>query len=62
MHENEIEDARIALRSSDANLKMNINGLQTRKELLTWYLDLNDGGTVHTKEELDKVKEMLEGL
>jgi hypothetical protein len=26
---------------------------------LQWYLDLNDGGVVHTKEELDKVRGLL---
>jgi hypothetical protein len=27
--------------------------------VLQWYLELNSGGTPHTKEELDKVKKML---
>ncbi len=37
-----------------------INDLRSRKEVLTWYLELNSGGVVHTKKELDKVKRLLE--
>lgn len=42
-----------------------INDLKTRKEVLQWYLDLNTGGTIHTNEEIEKVKRLLkkeEGL
>jgi hypothetical protein len=42
------------------NVDIRINGLSTRKELLKWYLELNSGGTVHTVEELDKVKKLME--
>lgn len=41
-------------------LIFHINDLQTRKEVLQWYLDLNAGGVVHTPEELDKVRKLLE--
>lgn len=41
-------------------VRFNINNLQTRAEVLKWYLELNSGGTPHTKEELDKVKSLLE--
>lgn len=37
----------------------NINHLKTRKEVLQWYLELNEGGTVHAKDELDKVRELI---
>ena len=37
-----------------------VNDLVTRKEVLQWYLDLNTGGVVHTKTEIDKVKRLLE--
>lgn len=47
------------MRSHIAGFKININDLKTRKEVLQWYLDLNEGGVVHTKEELDKVKQLL---
>jgi hypothetical protein len=37
-----------------------INDLPTRKEVLTWYLEFNSGGTVHTKKELDKVRKLID--
>lgn len=42
-----------------SSFQFNINSLKTRKEVLQWYLDLNTGGVVHTKEEIDKVKKLL---
>jgi hypothetical protein len=41
-------------------VKININDLKTKKEVLQWYIEFNSGGTVHTKEEIDRVKELLE--
>lgn len=40
-------------------LKFNINDLKTRKEVLNWYLEMNSGGTVHSKKELNKVRELI---
>ena len=42
------------------DILININNLKTRKEVLQWYIDLNTGGTVHTNEEIEKVKELIE--
>jgi hypothetical protein len=42
-------------------LKINVNTLQTRAEVLQWYLEFNSGGTPHTQDELDKVRRMLQG-
>ena len=39
---------------------IHVNNLQTREEVLQWYLDLNSGGVVHTDDELNKVRKMLE--
>ncbi len=36
-----------------------INDLETRKEVLQWYLDINDGGIAHTNEEIEKVRVLL---
>jgi len=36
-----------------------VNNLKSIKDVLIWYLELNSGGVVHTKEELQKVKDML---
>lgn len=41
-------------------LRMHVNNLKTKAEVLQWYLDLNDGGVVHTEEELFRVRELLE--
>jgi hypothetical protein len=46
------------LDSVDLRLSVFINGLNTRAEVLRWYLELNSGGTPHTQEELDKVRGM----
>lgn len=39
---------------------INVNNLKTREEVLQWYIDFNAGGTVHSKEEIDRVKKLLE--
>lgn len=41
------------------HIRINVNTLKTRAEVLTWYLQMNDGGTPHTFSELRKVKDML---
>lgn len=41
-------------------LCFHINNLETRREVLQWYLDINSGGVVHTADELDRVRELLE--
>lgn len=56
------EDPKNILGPSGPNLRMQINNLQTRKEVLQWYLELNDGGTVHTSEELTRVRSLMTGL
>lgn len=43
-----------------ARFSWNIAGLRTRSEVLEWYLNFNAGGTVHTEQELDKVRRLLE--
>lgn len=41
-------------------LLFHVNDLKTRKEVLTWYLEMNSGGIVHSDEELDRVRGLLE--
>lgn len=41
--------------------EININNLKTRKEVLTWYLEMNQGGTPHSKNELNRVNELIKG-
>lgn len=35
------------------------NNLRTQKEVLQWYIDMNAGGTPHTTEEIERVKQMI---
>lgn len=46
-------------RNSDS-LVFNINNLQTRAEVLNWYLQMNAGGTPHTGTEIARVRALLE--
>ena len=36
-----------------------VNNIKTDKKVYEWYLHLNSGGTVHTQEELDKVRALI---
>lgn len=38
------------------------NDLKTEKEILQWYIDMNAGGTPHTSEEIQRVKDMINEL
>jgi len=40
--------------------KFLVNNLEKREQVLKWYLELNTGGIVHTEEEIEKVKKLLE--
>lgn len=44
----------------NTSLKFNINDLQTREQVLTWYLQMNAGGTPHTAEEIERVRQLLQ--
>tara|TARA_B100001964_G_C14184544_1_gene577957 strand:- start:655 stop:1188 length:534 start_codon:yes stop_codon:yes gene_type:complete len=44
---------------SHADFIFHVNNLRTRKEVLQWYLELNEGTVAHTTNELNKVKYML---
>jgi hypothetical protein len=41
-------------------IKCNVNKLKTRREVLQWYLELNTGGVVHSDEEIERVRKLLE--
>lgn len=43
-------------------LKFRVCTLKTRAEVLRLYLNINAGGTPHTKEELDRVRALLDPL
>ena len=42
-----------------ARFKFHVNDLPTRRQVLTWYLEMNTGGTPHTEAEILKVERML---
>ncbi|MFW5962442.1 MAG: DUF262 domain-containing protein [bacterium] len=44
------------------DLIFSINELGTKKEVLEWYIQMNRGGTVHSDEEIQKVRRMIEGI
>jgi hypothetical protein len=48
------------LRIMNSRLIFYINDLKSRAEILQWYIDLNSGGVVHTDDEIDRVKALLE--
>jgi hypothetical protein len=39
--------------------KINVNNLLNRHEVLRWYIEFNSGGTPHTTDEIDRVRELL---
>jgi hypothetical protein len=43
----------------EASFNVHINNLKTREEVLTWYVEMNTGGTVHTQTEIDRVWGMI---
>lgn len=42
------------------HLRFQVNDLETRAEVLQWYLEINSGGIVHTQEELERVQSLLD--
>lgn len=44
---------------SEVGLSIHINDLQTKQEVLQWYIEMNEGGTPHSQQEIDRVKELL---
>ena len=42
------------------SFRLRIACLKTRADMLRWYLGINAGGTPHRKEDLDKVRALLE--
>ena len=47
------------MRMTCVTMKLNVNTLKTRKEVLKWYIDMNSGGTPHSSEEIRKVEALL---
>lgn len=47
------------LRRTEFDITVYINDLDNMKDIIKWYIEFNEGGTPHTKEEIDRVKKML---
>jgi len=45
---------------SGNDLTFHINDLKNRKDVLTWYLEMNSGGTPHSEEELNRVRKLAD--
>lgn len=50
------------IRTLPATVSVNVNDLQTYKEVLQWYIDMNSGGTPHSETEIQRVKDILNDL
>ena len=50
------------LRTLNCTIRVNTNNLKTEREVLQWYIDMNDGGTPHTKDEINRVRDLIERL
>lgn len=42
------------------SMKVNVNDLKTKKDVLQWYIEMNAGGTPHTEQEIERIKKMME--
>ena len=40
-------------------MKIHVNNLPTKNDVLRWYVEMNEGGTPHTAEEIARVKAMI---
>ena len=42
----------------NTSFRVHVNNLKTRAEILRWYLEMNEGGTPHTAQELERVRHL----
>lgn len=47
------------MRPTHHSFRWHVNDLPTKAAVLTWYLEINAGGTPHTQEELNRVRALL---
>lgn len=58
--DNLFRDYTDSLRMVHSRFRVCVNELATRREVLQWYLELNSGGVIHTEEELERVRLLLD--
>lgn len=51
-----------AYRISGMALRFNVFSMQSKKEVLDYYISMNSGGTIHSEEEIERVKAMRDEL
>jgi hypothetical protein len=56
----DFEDKWEVLMPTSIRFRMCINNLKARADLLRWYLELNEGGTVHSRSEMNRVHQLLD--
>lgn len=61
MNKDSFKGTRFNIRSNKG-FRFNIMNFQKKKEVLDFYLLFNDGGTIHSKEEIERVKKMRDDL
>lgn len=61
LNKNSFDGTRFGIKSNKG-LRFNILNFQFKRELLDYYIAFNDGGSVHTQEEIQRVKEMRNKL
>lgn len=54
----EMEDREVYFRMGH-HFSIYINSLTSEREVLQWYIEMNEGGTPHSKEEISRVKSLL---
>lgn len=54
------EDFEDKLNDVRHSIKININNLLDKKDVIRWYIQMNTGGTVHSKKEIERVSKLLE--
>ena len=57
-----IDDFSDKMRFKNFRFNAKVGSFQSKSEVVKWYLQINDGGTPHSKEEIERVKEMLKDL
>lgn len=53
------KDYEDSLRAVDDTVRIHINDLPTKEEVLRWYLEMNAGGTPHSADEINRVNSLL---
>lgn len=48
------------LRDSTDTMRIHINDLKSRREVLQWYIDLNASGAPHSDAEIDRIRRLLD--